>query len=368
MAFGIPDTMEMRTGYEYMDRLYSPDEFQELPGGVQLGFNGYMDYVNKFQYEQKKRQREGTPGTQRVNQGGGSFGAVGQPITYGRSGSGGTGGATSKGGSAIPRYRTKTDIRGNVTFEPTGGKRTIDGEYIPTSLEDVQNVESLRYAVPTIQANTEANYLTAANNLAVQKTYASQNKAQMAQERLRQQGQGVDQRGQMIDIAQQKADQTNQRFYDGLDAKTKLVQLSSDLRKGLIERTYELKGMNDSDREQFRFFVENAKGNIPNTPESIAKNREYAQRAMQITDNAFKNAITMEDKKEAFSAQRDIRNYISRLNVLENSVYGSAKADVQGKQANATSRLDFTSEEEARSYGKKSGDIVIINGRKAQLN
>jgi hypothetical protein len=190
----------------------------------------------------------------------------------------------------------------------------------------------------------------------------------MERQRLAQYQQGIEQRGMTINIAQQKADQVNQRFYDGLDAKTKLVQLNNDLKKGLIERTYELKGMNDSDREQFRFFVENAKGNIPDTPESIAKNREYAQRAMQITDNAFKNAITMEDKKEAFSAQRDIRNYISRLNILENSVYGSAKADVQGKQATATERLDFTSEEEARSYGKKSGDIVIINGRKARLN
>lgn len=370
MAFGIPDMMEMRSGYEYMDRLFAPEEWQELPAGVKGGFQNYMDYVHQFQRQQRAKRNAPSAmmgGTQRVQQGGTwSVAGVGTPISTAGSRQGT--GAAVKGGSAIPSYRTHTGLGGEVTYETRGGRRKIGGEFIPTSMEEERQQAELGYAVPKIKATAEADYFTELNRAAQAKALSQMPKAVMEQERLRQLGQGVEQRGIAIDIAQQKVDDTNIRFYKGLKNKEDMARLQGDIRKGLLERTYELKGIDNTQKEELKSIRDYLMGNVPGSDQAVVKNREYAQRAMEITDNAFKNAITMQDKKEAFSAQRDIRNYISRLNILENSVYGSAKADVQGKQATAMERLDFTSEEEARSYGKKTGDIVTINGRKARLN
>jgi hypothetical protein len=176
--------------------------------------------------------------------------------------------------------------------------------------------------------------------LAAQKSYAGQNKAQMAQERLRQQGQGVEQRGMALDIAQQKANDQNTRYYAGLSHKEKMATLQGDIRKGLLERTYQLKGIDNSQKAELKNINDYLVGNVPGSQEAITKNREYAKRAMTIADNAFNNSIKMEDKKEAEQARRDIRNHISRLDILESSVYGNAKTNIQGKMQAAQEQLN----------------------------
>lgn len=315
--------------FDIFQRLLSPEEWLELTAGQRASFQNYMDYVNQQQKHQRQQQRMNP----RTSAGGvAQFAGGGGAGTTTRFGTrGGTGG--------IPKYRTVTDIRGNVSFQPVGGKRDIGGDYIPKALEDVQDVEGLRYAIPKMQEQSALDFL----NVKVKRVAAQEDiampKREMERRRLAQYQQGIEQRGRALDIAQQRTDQINQRFYDGLSAKEKLARLNSDLRKGLMERTYELKGVNDNDREEFKLYADYVKGNVPNTPESIAKNREYAERAMAIADNAFDNAVKMEDKKEAAAVQRDIRNYISRLKILKSSVYGNAKADIEGQVAEAEAQL-----------------------------
>jgi hypothetical protein len=331
---GLAPTSET---FDMFKRLLSPDEYNELGQGNKMMFGNYMDYVAQFQKIQKSQNRTGTPGTQRTPQGGNwSVAGVGEPISTASNRQGTTG----KGGAAIPPYKTFTDITGKVQFQHAGGKQTIEGNYIPTSLEDVQNSATLDYIVPKMQATAEADYLTQLNNLAMQKTYASQNKAQMAQERLRQQGVSSEQSVIKNQITQQSNLDKNTRYYDGLDHKEKMATLQGDIRKGLLERTYQLKGIDNLQRDELKTINEYLVGNVPGSQQAIIKNKEYAQRAMEIANNAFSNAVKMEDKKEAEQLREDIRNHISRLDILESSVYGNAKTNIQGKMKASQEQLN----------------------------
>lgn len=351
MAYGIPFSYQARSsipetynlpGYspdeDIFTRLLSPDEFDQLPpGGAKASMNGYMDYVREFQRQQKQLQQRGNAGTQRVNQGGlWSVAAAGTPMTT----TGGRQGAVTKGGAAIPDYRIHTTMGGKPVLEARGGRRTIEGEYIPTNLDELQEEEQLKYAIPKIREQAELDYLTTKAARVGKQGEIDYPKRLEAAEKMAQGQERIRQGSMRIDIAQQRADQVNKRYYDGLNVKVRQATLDRDLKKGLLERTYELKGINDSEKEDLRIARDYLIGNVPGSPQAIARNKEYAQRAMEIADNAYNNSVKMEDKKEAAQAQRDILNYISRLNIQESTLFGTQKTAVKEKITKAEQQLE----------------------------
>jgi len=197
------------------DRLYSPEEFDNLPSGQKTAFQNYMDYVTQFQKQKRISDNSQSRGTQRVPQGGSwSVAGAGTPIS--------TSGSSKQTATAskMPSYKIHRDISGNVSYEPVGGtRRTITGEIIPQTLESVQSGLQLGTAIPTMEAQSELNLQKLQAELAQARAAEKSPKALMEQQRVAQRDVALQQTALRTQLAQQKEDNLNKRFYKAQDWK-----------------------------------------------------------------------------------------------------------------------------------------------------
>ncbi len=265
-------TANMPETFDMFKRLLSPEEYDQLGQGNKMMFDNYMDYVGQFQKIQKLQNRGQSTGTQRVPQGGSwSVAGAGTPISTASNRQG----ATTKGGYAIPRYRTKTDITGKTIFVPIGQKQTMEGEYIPQSLEDVKSAEELQYAVPKIQTEAELDLVTKQAALAQAKAARRSPKAAMEEQRVMQRDVALQQTERRTALAEKHADDVNKRFFKAQDFREATLTLQNDLRKSQMELAAKL----NTDRDKLKADERQALEEVKNI-NRVAQNKEQAKQSL----------------------------------------------------------------------------------------
>jgi chorismate mutase len=341
------------TGIDIFQRMLSPEEWQELPGGQRMEFQGYMDYVNKFQKQQRQRQRMDS----RTPQGGMlQFAGGGSPSATIR-----VGGA-SGGAGGIPKYKTVTDIRGNTTFQPVGGKRDIGGEYIPTSLEDVQDAEQLKYAVPKMQATAEADLYNELNRVAQLKASERNPKALMEQQKIGQRNVSLAQGQQRNDLSAQKEANVMKRFYQSQDYKTANMNLMSDLRIkaiGVVAKLKDASNVLDNDQQMM---VKNAMGLLVGTANYDEKQQDAINKAKEILAMRYEQERD-NDKRARIEDIQDELILAERMATMKN--IGELKFE-KDREAMARGELNKFGEQVQRITGAgaqpttapKVGDVI----------
>lgn len=384
MAYGTFDPYE---------RLLSPDEFQE--SSLQHEFYNYGQYLNKFTQQQKiRRQSQGAgnigtngmqfsrdEGTQYVGQGGGSFGAAGQPITYGGySGSGqqGTTGQAGKGGSAIPSYRTHTGLGGEVSYETRGGRRKIGGEFIPTSMEEERQQAELGYAVPKMQATAEADYFTELNRVAQQKTAERNPKAIMEAAKVAQGNAKVAVSQGKLKLEQEKFLNHKAEFLQSQTFKQANLNLTSKLRIEAIKVYEGLRKDRDILNDQQATKMKNAMGLLVNTPlydekqqDAINKVQEMLalKAAQDLSDDQRKRVEEMQNQiviAERMAAMKNIdENKFEETKDLMNrgilDKFGERVATIMGAGSTKSynSLSDLTADYKAGNIDRATAEKII---------
>lgn len=290
------------------DRLLSPQEYDELPKGSKVEFNNYMDYVSRFQQEQKKKNKYGTTGTTRVPQGG-TYYTTGMPENLQTIGAR-LGGGKTLGGSAIPEYRVRKDLRGRLSYEPVGSgvMRTMEGEVIPRSIEATQSQAQLDTIIPTIEAETagqlatkQAKALTA--NAAIEDLQSGMTARRQAQQRI-EQGQ------QRIGIAQEGLDLRNKQYETRLSDKEYIEAVKQENRQANIKLYETLRNARDEWKSDYDMERLRSLGQIPGTEEAKKKALQELDLYRSKAQVNLENAQTMEEKKFQNKMLSDLQTQI----------------------------------------------------------
>jgi len=285
------------------DRLYSPDEFNNLPSGQKVDFQNYMDYVTQYQ-KRKRMARPNQSGTQRIPQGGvlqiGGGGSAVKSGTIGRAVSRGS----AASGSKIPPYRIEKDISGNIRYVPVGGThKTIGGEAIPQTLEAQQQGLALGTAIPTMEAESatqlatkEALALKAQRAKGVEEYLAEKTPEEQYKESIRgQAAQRIEQAGQRIGIST-KGMELKWKQYDKLPAKERLEKIRHDNRADNIELREILRGKRDKLKAGYDIDKLIAIGKVAGTDQAKAEDSRILERERAKAVIKLEEATSKEDR------------------------------------------------------------------------
>ncbi len=298
-------TVDTPKRFSIFDRLLAPEEWENLGPGEKLVFDNYMDYVNQFKQVQKSKRREWTPGTRRVPQGGSFVGSGGGTKVSTRGA-----GATA---SRLPRAKTHIGLSGGVSFEPTGGRRTLSGEYIPKSLEDIEQSLQLQTAIPGMEAESLEGLLTkqrkaleARRGMKAEQYLAGKTPKELyGTTKEGQAAQRIEQAGQRIEIGKSALD-LKWAQYDKLPAQEKLEAIRNENRAANIKLRESLKTARDEWKADYDMQKLEKLGKIPGT--------EAAKRA-QLEELEFykRKAQVRLDNAKTLAEEKFHRDVIDRL-------------------------------------------------------
>jgi hypothetical protein len=292
---------------KYWSRLLSPDEFDRMSISDKSNFQNYMDYVNKFNSRKKSLSDAGTPGTTRVSQGGIAMGI------------GGGGKAIKVGGSAdtsasgAPRYKTVTDIRGNVKFVPIGGKTTLTGEYIPTTLDEVRAAEEQRFLIPSIEEETLSDFLGKKAKRMELEGLVELPKAQRESIKLQQAQERVEQGAQRIEVSKDKLKQQYDMFKERNGHQETLLKMAHDLRVESLNISDDLKTKNEGLKQQYRKEIITMRGLDVNSPEYDQRMEDSLNRALEIIREQSDIKVSAADKAFNRSLEKQLEEQMARL-------------------------------------------------------
>lgn len=370
-------------------RLLSPNEFDQLDQSVQRTYGGYMGYLNAYARQQKTNQNEadtysavqnGTyqPPAMGGLSGGDTYSSAGRKIP--------SPGVTT--GTRIPSTTLHRGMSGNVTQQIAGGgvNRGLGGNVIPQTADqlagmnaiDVAQTDATRnwnYRVPIAAGKT--NVLAAALSDAQIKAEDNAFKGNMtAAQRYKESIRGQAQ--QRIDARATEDVAKADRWIKTMNHQEYMANVNSTLNMIRMKFASDLQGAAREDQQAWQASMAVLKGEVPNTEQSLQRQKEAIAQASAIADHNFENAKTKIELDAAQKVLENVNSYKVWLDkqVINPSIFQNTQALNSQRQLNGMpvqaqqpqSPDSFPDEASARAAGRVAGDIIMVNGKKFRLN